>query len=217
MLVGQRWDFNSLPGGTFSIDLAHQNGKIHPPWGSDFFIYPKKIGLNLPPFLIGRPYWDNWLIGHFLKNDLPIIDISKYTLVYHQNHDYSHIKGATGSQWMGPEADYNRSILKQHYVSEKPLNLENVKLFLSELGNIEKRIIRGKKKKNLIEQLPRLFTISVVVSFVFLFLILSLKNFELLFLYLPIQYLIITQAYTYKKLYTLIENDGFKTRKQIRG
>lgn len=66
----------------------------HPPAGSDYFIFPKAQyrGNVLPELYIGRPGWDNFMIYHALKNHYKLVDLSPSVKVYHQNHDYSHLK-----------------------------------------------------------------------------------------------------------------------------
>ena len=46
--------------------MADLQGKVHPPQGSDFFAFHRSISLQMPPFLIGRPLWDNWMIYFFI-------------------------------------------------------------------------------------------------------------------------------------------------------
>ncbi|MCK4268366.1 MAG: hypothetical protein KAX16_06005, partial [Actinomycetia bacterium] len=66
---------------------------------------------KLPPFAVGRPAWDNWVIYHARSLGVPVIDATKIVTPVHQNHDYGHVPSGTGSAWEGPEADRNRSLL----------------------------------------------------------------------------------------------------------
>ncbi len=76
-------------------------------FGSDYFVYPREVDFGLPPFAVGRPGWDNWMIGRALQLGFPVIDMTPSTTVVHQNHDYGHVQGRRGLDWEGPEADRN--------------------------------------------------------------------------------------------------------------
>jgi hypothetical protein len=96
LLVGQRFDLNVNSELDFSKNweadflVKYKNEmELHPPSGSDFFIFPKnQYGKeDIPPFAIGRPVWDNWLIYNGVKRKkLKVVDITNSTIVYHQNH-----------------------------------------------------------------------------------------------------------------------------------
>ena len=69
LLLGQRWDLEIKENLDFSSgwqaevkDLLDQKGKLHPPSGSDYFIFPRECFADLPDFAIGRAGWDNWMI-----------------------------------------------------------------------------------------------------------------------------------------------------------
>lgn len=68
--------------------------KPHPPFGSDYFVFPKQqYGKGkMSHLLIGRPGWDLWMIYNARKNRFKTIDLTDSSAVYHQNHDYSHKK-----------------------------------------------------------------------------------------------------------------------------
>jgi len=68
LVVGSRFDFDSSENIEFNEGEILKNGLLHPPWGSDFFIFPRAINIEMPSFVVGRPCWDNWLIYFFKKN-----------------------------------------------------------------------------------------------------------------------------------------------------
>jgi hypothetical protein len=99
LVVGQRLDVDVSELLEFSHEweesfkLKYQSKmQIHPPYGSDFFVFPKGqyTEANLPPMLVGRPAWDNYMIYDARKKRIKLIDLSKSNMVIHQNHDYSH-------------------------------------------------------------------------------------------------------------------------------
>lgn len=119
--IGQRWDLNIDRSIDFSdrswaawlSQLAHTRGRIHPPGGSDFFLYPRGLFDGLPPFAVGRPGWDNWLIYHARSGGVPVVDMTRVVTVVHQNHDYAHIQASAsgGLDYEGEEAEQNRALL----------------------------------------------------------------------------------------------------------
>ncbi len=100
LIVGQRWDVNITTPLDFSEDwesrlqtLVSQSGRLHPPQGSDYFIFPRTLFAEMPPFAIGRAGWDNWMIFQACQQGWPVIDATQSILAAHQNHDYSHLPG----------------------------------------------------------------------------------------------------------------------------
>ena len=117
------FDF-SVPGKYSEIEMyAKKMGKGGEYWEIDCFVLSKNDRLvDLPPFAVGRPIWDLWYIYHALSQKIPVIDLSDAVMVYHQNHDYGHVKNRTGHRWEGPEADANRSLVK---INLQPLSIAN--------------------------------------------------------------------------------------------
>ena len=99
-LMGQRYDLDvDAP-----IDFAgswpdwlrgrlQKDGRLHPPGGSDYFIFPRELYTELPDFAIGRAGWDNWMIYHAVTSPWPAVDGTAALDVVHQNHDYGHLDG----------------------------------------------------------------------------------------------------------------------------
>ncbi len=100
LLVGQRWDLELTSPLEFSagwderlLELVHQRGRLHPPGGSDYFIFPRTCFVKIPRFSIGRAGWDNWMFYHARQQRWPLVDASSSLTVIHQDHDYSHLPG----------------------------------------------------------------------------------------------------------------------------
>jgi hypothetical protein len=98
LVVGQRWDFEVTDLLDFSSSWdarvwaqAQTRGSLHTPSGSDYFIFPRQIFSDMPPFAIGRAGWDNWMIYQARKNHWPVIDATHDLMIIHQNHDYGHL------------------------------------------------------------------------------------------------------------------------------
>ena len=119
LMVGQRWDLDVTEPLAFGEkdwerDLrarVERSGALHPPSGSDYFVYPRAALGALPPFAVGRPGWDNWMIYHARGRKMPVVDATGSTLVIHQNHAYRHVKQGTGLAWEGPEGDRNLELI----------------------------------------------------------------------------------------------------------
>ena len=100
LVVGQRWDLevNELLNFSDGWDSRLQSetkkkGSLHAPSGSDYFIFPRELFADMPPFAIGRAGWDNWMIYQAREYDWPVIDATHDLMIIHQNHDYSHLPG----------------------------------------------------------------------------------------------------------------------------
>lgn len=119
LMVGQRWDVDIDVSWDFSREnwqegmhkYLKNQAKIHPPAGSDYFVFPRETFDSIPPFTVGRAGWDNWMIYNALSTKIPVIDATAVTTVIHQNHDYSHVKQSTGKKYENPESTKNREII----------------------------------------------------------------------------------------------------------
>ncbi|MCS6895796.1 MAG: hypothetical protein NZZ60_06595 [Bacteroidia bacterium] len=53
------------------------------PTGADVFIFPKTIYDEIPPFGLGRCFWDFWLISDPLLKGIPVIDATDFAPTFH--------------------------------------------------------------------------------------------------------------------------------------
>ncbi len=113
LLVGQRWDLDVTdplvfePGWEAVLrDRARQQGRLHPPAGSDYFIFPREAFSKMPDFAIGRAGWDNWMVYWARRQGWATIDATRDIFIIHQNHDYSHLPGGQ-AHYRLPESDEN--------------------------------------------------------------------------------------------------------------
>lgn len=100
LVVGQRWDLevNEMLDFSNGWDARLQSetklsGSLHAPSGSDYFIFPRELFTDMPPFAIGRAGWDNWMIFQAREFEWPVIDATHDLMIIHQSHDYSHLPG----------------------------------------------------------------------------------------------------------------------------
>ncbi len=114
LLVGQRWDLevnDLIKDADKFIELKQKvfsKGILHPPMGSDYFIFPRECYQEIPEFAIGRAGWDNWFIYKSRFEGWPVIDSTQDITVVHQNHDYHHLPGGQ-PHYRLPETDENVS------------------------------------------------------------------------------------------------------------
>lgn len=113
LLVGQRWDMEI----TSLLDFREgwqdqlrmdclQNGTLHKPMGSDYFIYPRECFKDIPDFAVGRAGWDNWMIYESRQQGWKTIDATGDIMIIHQNHDYAHLPNGQ-PHYRLPETDEN--------------------------------------------------------------------------------------------------------------
>jgi hypothetical protein len=76
----------------------------------DYFVFPKGEFGELPPFLIGRACFDNWLVWRVRAQGHPVVDATRSVVAVHQSHDYSHMAGGLDETYYGEEAKYNEQL-----------------------------------------------------------------------------------------------------------
>ena len=94
LLVGQRWDldvtelinFDSRNWRTDLLARKNREGVLHPPAGSDYFVFRRGTLGHMLPMSVGRPRWDNGLIFHARLHRIPVVDCSAVITLIHQNH-----------------------------------------------------------------------------------------------------------------------------------
>ncbi|MFQ5615356.1 MAG: hypothetical protein ACE5GO_02720 [Anaerolineales bacterium] len=111
LLIGRRWNLDVIKPLYFPASWPEmlrartfRQGRLHPPAGSDYFIFPRHLYTDLPPFAIGRAGWDNWMIYHARQQGWPAIDATPDVMIVHQNHEYSHLGGE-------PHYDHEESLI----------------------------------------------------------------------------------------------------------
>lgn len=76
---------------------ALDEARMYPAGGSDFFVYPRALFGAVPPFAIGRGYWDNWLMFRARQCGAKLINATDAVVALHQDHDYAHMAGVPAS------------------------------------------------------------------------------------------------------------------------
>ncbi len=120
LMVGRRWDTDITEAWDFSgadwakrlRDFALLHGKQRPQQWIDYFVFSRGLFYkNMPAFVIGRPGWDNWLVGQARASKARVVDASPVVVAVHQNHDYSYHPDGEEGVWRGEEARRNYELL----------------------------------------------------------------------------------------------------------
>jgi hypothetical protein len=136
LMVGRRWDTDITEALDFEETdwesrlrkkARHANHQRPSQW-IDYFAFSRGLYLNnTPPFVIGRPSWDNWLLWKARDSNAAVVDASEFVLAVHQNHDYSYHPEGEAGVWKGKEALANAALLEggRYYrtMEDAPLRL----------------------------------------------------------------------------------------------
>lgn len=77
----------------------------------DFFLFTKDLFQDLPPFLVGRGNWDNWMVASSKSAGVPVVDVTSVMSVIHQQHDHAHVPGGRKNAYVfGEEARENQRL-----------------------------------------------------------------------------------------------------------
>ncbi|MDD5145738.1 MAG: hypothetical protein PHF44_02765 [Candidatus Pacebacteria bacterium] len=101
LMAGRRWDMNITESINFDnpdweknlLEKVKSEAKLHGLAGMDYFVFPKNLELNMPPFVAGRPGYDSWLVYRARTLGIPVIDATLVATILHQNHGYKHRAG----------------------------------------------------------------------------------------------------------------------------
>jgi hypothetical protein len=141
LLVGRVWDLEVVDehereDADWDVQLrrlAKHAGELRPPEAIDYFVFPRGLIGPLPPFAVGRPAWDNWMVYRARRLRIPVIDATAAAFVIHQRHGYGHVKESIGDTWNGPEADRNRALLG---LPTRYFSIEDATHLLTSAGNV---------------------------------------------------------------------------------
>lgn len=116
LMVGQRWDTDITEPVNFSawdwqsdvIRRALAANHQQTEWYIDYFAFSRGLYLKtIPPLVIGRVCWDNWLVWRATALGVPVVDASAVVLAVHQNHDYGYHPQGKFGVWNDEQAQRN--------------------------------------------------------------------------------------------------------------
>jgi hypothetical protein len=127
--VCRRWDVTldeALDfGGDWQATVRQRiqdGGELYTPCSSDLFLFRKPLPWGLPPFVAGRPKWDNWMLWAAVEHETPVVDLTEAVTVAHPRHGYG-AGGRIGQKaWRGhPSGERNEKL-----AAEKAFCLKHV-------------------------------------------------------------------------------------------
>lgn len=68
-------------------ETAHRQGTLHP--GTDYFVFPRSLWAEIPPFIIGRESWSCWLLSQARQRGAVVVDATEVVWAIHQEHPYN--------------------------------------------------------------------------------------------------------------------------------
>jgi hypothetical protein len=111
LLVGQTVDLDpELAAGRTGDDLrrvAAEHGTRRGPAAIDYFVFTPGLFDPMPPFVVGRAGFDNWLIWRARRSGGPVVDATEAVAAVHLRHGYGHLAGGKPDAYYGPEAQRN--------------------------------------------------------------------------------------------------------------
>ena len=90
---------------------AQAEGRYYTSAGSDYFGHRRGLYGKMPPFLIGRSSWDNWLMAYAPTVGAPLVDVTEAVCAVHPE-----VPTGKVSSWVsalphhGEEIQYNRRL-----------------------------------------------------------------------------------------------------------
>ena len=118
LMVGQRWDLDISESWNFASTnweavlgaLARARGFQRPTDTIDYFVFSRGLYQDMPPLVVGRIWWDHWLIWAARAQGVAVVDSSPAVVAVHQNHDHSYHPQGTEGVYRGPEAKRNYAL-----------------------------------------------------------------------------------------------------------
>jgi hypothetical protein len=124
LVIGSRWDVDITEPWDFQLqdweaklaDLVAKTGQLMD-GGSDYFMFPRGMFQEIPPFALGRGAWDLWLLWKARHENAALVDATSDITAIHQNHclpaDWTRLMSA-------PEAVRNRELVDPWEFTYRP-------------------------------------------------------------------------------------------------
>jgi hypothetical protein len=93
--------------------LATQ-GELYTPCSSDYFAFRRPLSWTLPPFVAGRPRWDNWMMWAACDAGVPVVDATGAVMALHPRHGFGESGTATYKQFhKGESSQHNKALIRE--------------------------------------------------------------------------------------------------------
>jgi hypothetical protein len=99
--VTQLWDFDRADWEQELRSLALNCG-VRRLVEIDYFVFPRGLYRDMPPLVIGRCWWDHWMVWKARSLRVAVVDCTSAAMVIHQNHEFSRMLSGfreEGSNW----------------------------------------------------------------------------------------------------------------------
>lgn len=115
LMVGRRWDTNIREPLDFSDadwraqvrERARAQGVQQPGWSVDYFAFRRGLYREMPALVVGRVWWDHWLVWKAREQRAAVVDASEVVTAIHQNHDYGYHPAGAKGVWTDEQARAN--------------------------------------------------------------------------------------------------------------
>ncbi len=115
LMVGRRWDtdvevaldFAAVDWGARVKRLALERGVQQPGWSVDYFAFRRGLYAEVPALVVGRVWWDHWLVWKARDAGADVVDASRVVTAIHQNHNYGYHPAGAHGVWNDEQARQN--------------------------------------------------------------------------------------------------------------
>lgn len=115
LMVGRRWDTDIVEALDFRKrgwasevkQFAREHGVEQPGWSVDYFAFRRGQYAAMPGFVVGRVWWDHWLVWKARNDGVDVVDVSAVVTAIHQNHDYGYHPAGAHGVWNDQQARRN--------------------------------------------------------------------------------------------------------------
>jgi len=113
LVVGESWDTDVHGDIDFRADWqrALAQGRKRGAGALDWFLFTHGIFETIPPFIVGRAAFDNWLVWRARDLGAAVVDATPVVHAIHQAHDYGHVSGGFDTTRRGAEAAANWKLI----------------------------------------------------------------------------------------------------------
>src|ERR1700739_509129 len=118
LMVGRRWDLDVTMPLDFSasgwrekiVERAKREGFQRLYYNIDYFAFPRGLYPDFPTLVIGRNWWDQWLVWRAGALGAPVVEATDVVCAVHQNHDYAYHPQGEHGIWYGEGSRRNIEI-----------------------------------------------------------------------------------------------------------
>ncbi len=115
LMVGRRWDTDVVEALDFGKRgwarevkrFAKEHGAEQPGWSVDYFAFRRGQYAGMPGFVVGRVWWDHWLVWKARNDGVDVVDASAVVTAIHQNHSYGYHPAGAHGVWNDEQARRN--------------------------------------------------------------------------------------------------------------